>query len=142
MRGIDGEYGRGEHEAEPVVLPVEGVNGAECDDCDDGEHAVAACGMTLPARADECVDEDEAADEKERVVENERVHEPVHPRDLSTGSKHKDREKDAHADFDARGVARRDNLLRDFDAKERHDVEHGEMQFPPEIGHAVDPREK
>ena len=98
--------------------------------------------MILPVRADEGVDEHEAADEQERIEEEEEIHVAIEACNLRDGRRDKEQGEHFHCIFYVSNELRRDDFLCDARADEGHDIEHDEVEFPPEICHAVDAREE
>ena len=139
---IDREYGGREHGGELMIFPVQRVDAAEEDDRRHGEGGVAAGRMMRPARSDKGVDEDETADEEDRIQEAEQIHIAVELHDLHDGRRSEQDDEYVLCRSDHGEEARRDNVLRDPRTDDGHDVEHDEVELPPEICHAVDAREE
>ena len=139
---VDGIDGGREHRREQMIFPVQGVDADKDGEREHRDHAVAAGGVFLPGRAQERIEEDEAADEEERIEEIEQVHVAVEARDLADRRRGEEEEIDDHRAADRLGELRCGNLLRDLCECDGHDVEHDEVQFPPEAGLSEDAREE
>ena len=139
---IDGEYGDREHTGEQMVFPVQRINDTEQGGSSHSECAVAAGGMELPVRACEEIDEPERSGQEERVVEIEQRCVPALSAHFKDGCRGKGSREGVENFLYLCAVVRCDNLVHEQRPGDWHDVEHGQMQLPPEEGQSDDAREE
>ena len=118
-----------------MILEMQCIDADEDGQRDHEYHAIACCGVFPPVRAEMCIDEDEAADEKDGIEEVEQIHIAVKSADLTDRCSNKQKKIDNVNTAYCFSIHRRNNLLYDQGTGDGHDVEHDEVDLPPDIRH-------